>query len=142
MKQPCAPWPSHAAGDQQVELAAAPPTACCQHSSLAVVLTIVHSLDPDPTVEENPSQQDFWDCFSVHIGRSCVGELSVFNHVLVKVSDGQYSGDFPVSTGHCSAKGCGHMDISGHLYQSCDTARMHHVVTGLRYYYTSVSVSF
>lgn len=66
--------------------------------------------------------------------------MSGFNHVLVKVSDGHYSGDFPVPTGHCFAKGCGHMDISGHLDQICDTALMDHVVTGLGY--TSVSGSF
>lgn len=62
--------------------------------------------------------------------------MSGFNYVLVKCSDGQYSSDFSGPTGHCSAKGCEHMDISGHLDQSCGTAVMDHVVIGLKYSYT------
>lgn len=63
-------------GSQQVEFATAPPPTWCQNSPLAVALTTDHSLDLDPTVNKNPSPQDFWGYFSIGVGRSGDGDMS------------------------------------------------------------------
>lgn len=74
----------------------------------------------------------FGGCFS--IGDSRIGDGDMFIMFLLKWVMDSIVVTFPVPTGHCSAKGSEHMDTSGHLDQSCDTALMDHVVTGLGYY--------